>query len=60
MKGDAFLESGDTSESPAAIDGQVKAIMAKDEYWNADSPERPALVRKVAELMERMHPEKAA
>ena len=60
MKGDAFLESSDTSESPAAIDGQVKEIMARDEYWNADSPERPALVRKVAELMERMHPEKAA
>tara|TARA_R110002153_G_scaffold187360_3_gene340388 strand:- start:2536 stop:3378 length:843 start_codon:yes stop_codon:yes gene_type:complete len=60
MKGDAFLESSDTSESPAAIDGQVKEIMAKPEYWNADSPERPALVRKVADLMERMHPEKAA
>lgn len=58
MLGDKGLEgsAGDVLNS-ASIDAQVKEIMAKNEYWDADSPERPALVKKVQTLMSQMHPE---
>jgi len=56
IKGDTVLEDGDSGDTPAALDGQIKEIMARNEYWDADSPERPALVRKVSDLMKRMHP----
>jgi hypothetical protein len=57
MKGESALVVGESGDTPTAIDGQIKEIMAKNEYWDADSPERPALVRKVSDLMKRMHPE---
>ena len=57
MMGDAFIEDGLTGDSPASIDADIKEIMARKEYWDADSPERPALVKKVADLMKRLHPE---
>lgn len=60
MMGDTFLEEGDTGKTPGALDGEIKEIMAMNAYWEADSPERPALVRKVSELMKQMHPEAQA
>ena len=57
IKGDTMLEDGESGDTPAALDGQIKEIMGRNEYWDADSLERPALVRKVSDLMKKMHPD---
>jgi hypothetical protein len=56
IMGDEALVNGDVS-APAEIQGQIKEIMARKEYWDSNSLERPALVEKVQKLMQRLHPD---
>tara|TARA_X000001382_G_scaffold83599_1_gene59158 strand:+ start:5576 stop:6415 length:840 start_codon:yes stop_codon:yes gene_type:complete len=58
MIGEGKLEAGnDGSSTPEQLDTEIKSIMANPDYWNENSLERPALVKKVQDLMSRKHPE---
>jgi len=58
MMGEDKLEAGnDVSSTPEQLDTEIKTVMANPDYWNESSLERPALVKKVQDLMKRKHPE---
>ena len=57
MIGDAgIVGDGTAGITAAGADAQIKEIMARPEYWDSESQERPALVKKVHGLMQQLHP----
>ena len=55
MMEDSKLEGLGATNTNTNLQAQVTEIMARPAYWDANSQERPALVRKVSDLMEQIH-----
>ena len=57
MLGDKVLEGNDPDmgRTPGAIDTEIQTVMANPDYWDANSPNRAGLVKKVSDLMIEKH-----
>lgn len=43
------------AKTPNQLDHEISAIMAKPQYWDSDSLERPGLIAQVQDLMQQKH-----